>query len=162
MTAIVAICAAFMVLGLVGIVLPVVPGLLLVWVGVLLWSVTESSPASWWVLGIVTALYAAGVVTEYLVPGQHMRRAGVRTSTLVVAVVIAIAAGIVLPVIGALIGFPLGIYLVQRLRRDTAQEARLATLHALRAIGLNILVEFATAVLMIATWVLAVWRLGSA
>jgi uncharacterized protein YqgC (DUF456 family) len=158
-SAIVLVCAGFMLVGLVGVVLPVMPGLLLIWVGVLLWALTEGGAAAWWVVGIVTALYAVGAVVEYLVPGQRMRRAGVRTSTLVLAVVVAIALGILIPVIGALLGFPLGIYLVQRVRRDSHEDAWRATGHALRAIGLNILIELATALLMIATWVAALWLL---
>lgn len=157
MSAIVLVCAGFMLVGLVGVVLPVMPGLLLIWVGVLLWVLTEAGAAPWWILGIVTALYAVGAVVEYLVPGQRMRRAGVRTSTLVLAVVVAIVFGILIPVVGALLGFPLGIYLVQRVRRDTHEDAWRATGHALRAIGLNILIELATALLMIATWVAALW-----
>lgn len=157
MSAILFVCAVFMVAGLVGVVVPVLPGLLLIWVGVLLWALTEAAGAAWWVLGIVTALYAVGAVVEYLVPGQRMRRAGVRTSTLVLAVLGAIVLGILIPIIGALIGFPLGIYVVQRLRRGSHKEALQATGHALRAIGLNIVIELVTALLMIATWIVALW-----
>lgn len=157
MSTIVVISGLFMMVGLIGVVLPVLPGLLLVWVGVLLWTLAEDAGAAWWVLGVVTALYVVGVVVEYLVPGQRMRRAGVRTGTLVLAVLLAIVMGILIPVIGALVGFPLGIYLVQRVRRGSHQEAVRATGDALRAIGLNILIELCTALLMITTWVLALW-----
>ncbi len=157
MSTIVVISALFMVVGLIGVVLPVLPGLLLVWVGVLLWTLAEDAGAAWWVLGVVTALYAVGVVVEYMVPGQRMRRAGVRTGTLVLAVLLAIVLGILIPVVGALLGFPLGIYLVQRARRGSHEEAVRATGHALRAIGLNIVIELGTALLMITTWVLALW-----
>lgn len=146
-----------MLAGLIGVVVPVLPGLLLIWTGVLLWALTEDAGAAWWVLGMVTVLYAVGAVVEYLVPGQRMRRAGVRTSTLVLGVISAIVLGVIIPVIGALIGFPLGIYVVQRLRRGSHQEAWRATVAALRAIGLNIVIELVTALLMIATWVGALW-----
>lgn len=159
MSAIDFVSAAFMLAGLVGVVVPVLPGLLLIWVGVLLWALTEDAGAAWWVLGIVTLLYAVGVVVEYLIPGQRMRRAGVRTSTLVLAVISAVVLGILIPVIGALVGFPLGIYVVLRLRRGSHAEALQATGLALRAIGLNIFIELITALLMIATWLLALWSI---
>jgi uncharacterized protein len=155
MTLVVAASAVLMVVGLFGIVVPILPGLLLVWGGVLLWAVVESSPTGWWVLGAATVLYAAGLVLEFLVPGQRMRRAGVRTSTLVVALVVAIVLGILVPVVGFVLGFPLGIYLVQRVRRDSHGEAWVATVHALKAVGLNILIELATATLIIGVWVSA-------
>jgi uncharacterized protein YqgC (DUF456 family) len=155
MTLVVAVSAVLMVVGLLGIVVPVLPGLLLVWLAVLLWALVESSTTGWWVLGVVTVLYAVGLVLEFAIPGQRMRRAGVRTSTLVVAVVVAIILGIVIPFVGFLIGFPLGIYLVQRVRRETHGDAWNATVHALKAVGLNIVIELGAALLMIGVWVAA-------
>ncbi|MCE0488005.1 DUF456 domain-containing protein [Ornithinimicrobium sediminis] len=158
MTFVVAVCAVVMAVGLLGIVVPVLPGLLLVWLSILAWALVESSTTGWVVLGLTSVLYAVGMVLEFLIPGQRMRRAGVRTSTLVVAVVVAIVMGVVIPFIGFLIGFPLGIYLVQRVRRSTHDHAWEATVHALKAVGLNIVIELATALLMISTWVLALVR----
>lgn len=153
MSGIVVISAGIMLVGLLGVVVPVLPGLLLIWVGVLLWSVTAGVAAGWVVLGVVTLVYAVGVVCEYLIPGQRMKRAGVRTSTLVVGVLAAVVGAVVIPVLGAFVGFPLGIYLVQRVRRGSHASAWEGTVLALRAIGQNILIELTTAVLMIAIWV---------
>lgn len=144
--------------GLVGIVIPVLPGLLLVWAGVLVWAVLEQSVAGWAVLGAGTAVALLGVALEYLVPGRRMRRAGVRTSSLVAGVVVAVLAALVVPIAGALLGFPAGIYLAERARRGTHGEAWAATVHALRAVGLNILIELMTALLVIGLWVVAlIW-----
>lgn len=153
MTMIVVICAGMMLVGLIGVVVPVLPGLLIVWAGVLVWSFAEGSTTGWAVLGVVSALLAVGVLCEYLIPGQRMRRAGVRTSTLVGGVVTAVVAGVLIPVIGALLGFPLGIYLVQRSRKQGHHAAWAGTVLALKAIGLNIVIELCTALLMIGTWV---------
>lgn len=153
MTTVVVLSAVMMLVGLVGVVVPVLPGLLIIWLGVLLWALDAGTSPGWVVLGIVSALYAVGVVCEYLIPGQRMRRAGVRTSTLVVGVIVAVVGAILIPVVGAFIGFPLGIYLVQRMRRGSHAAAWAATIMALKAIGQNILIELGTALLMIVTWV---------
>lgn len=142
--------------GLVGIVLPVLPGLLLVWAGVLVWALDVQNGVGWAVLGAGTALILLGVALEYLVPGRRMRRAGVRNSSLVVGVVLAVVAALVLPVAGALVGFPVGIYLAERVHRGSHRAAWAATVHALRAVGLNILIELMTALVVIALWVVAV------
>ncbi|WP_228387092.1 DUF456 domain-containing protein [Ornithinicoccus halotolerans] len=139
--------------GLVGIVLPVLPGLLLVWAGVLVWAVLEQSVAAWTVLAVGTVLVLLGVALEYLVPGRRMRRAGVRTSSLVLGVLVAVVAAFVLPIAGALVGFPAGIYLAERVRRGSHREGWAATVHALRAVGLNILIELMTALVVIGLWV---------
>lgn len=153
MTTITVIAGLFMLVGLVLIVVPVIPGLLVVWAGVLLWALNEQSTTGWWVLGIATALYAVGLALQYAIPGKRMRRAGVRSSTLLAGVGLAIVAAFVIPLVGALLGFPLGIYLIERLRRGGHAQAWAATKHALRAVGLNILIEMATGLVIVGTWV---------
>ncbi len=158
MTAIAVISALIMTVGIIGIVVPVLPGLLLVWAGVFLWAMNETSTAGWSVLGAATVLAAAGLVLQFLIPGQRMRCAGVATTTLIVGVVVAIVLGIVIPVVGALVGFPLGIYAVQRIRRHNHRKAWESTVHALKAVGLNILIELSTALIISAMWVAAlIW-----
>ncbi|MCK0111701.1 DUF456 domain-containing protein [Ornithinimicrobium sp. F0845] len=156
MSAVEWIVALVFVVGMLGIVIPVLPGLLLIVAGVLVWSLELQSPAGWWVLGITGALYAACLVLEFLIPGRRMRAAGVKTSTLIIGVLVAIPCAIVIPVVGAFIGFPLGIFLVELSRRGGRAQAWRATVHALKAVGLNILIELITAILIIGLWVAAV------
>lgn len=144
-----------MAIGVVGIVLPVLPGLLIVLLGVLLWALGEQSTLGWWVFAVCAAVYLAGVVLQWAVPGQRMRRAGVRTSTLLVGVVCALAMGLVIPVVGLFVGFPVGIFLVSLARTRDRSEAWVATKHALRAVSTNIVIELLTAFTIIAAFVLA-------
>lgn len=144
--------ALLMVVGVVGIVVPVLPGLLLVVGGVLLWALEERSTTGWVVLGVVLTVYLLGLVLQWLVPGKRMRRAGVSTSTLLAGVVAAIATAFVIPVVGLFVGFPLGIFLVSLVRTRDRAEAWRATGHALRAVGTNILIELVTAFTIIAVW----------
>lgn len=155
MTAATVAAGLLMLVGLVGIVIPVLPGLFLIWGGVLIWAL-ETQGGAWWTFGIATALLAAGLLLEYALPGRRMRRAGVRTSTLVVGVLVAIVAAFLIPVVGFLLGFPVGIYLVERSRKGTHEQAWAATKHALRAVGLNLLIELVTGLLIIATWLVSV------
>lgn len=149
------IVALVMVIGLLGIVVPVLPGLLLIVLGVVGWAVHLQEPGGWWVMGLTLALAAACTVLEFLIPGQRMRQAGVRTSTLVIGVLVAIPSAFIVPVVGLFLGFPLGIYLVELSRRGGHAQAWSATKHALKAVGLNILIELVTAILIIALWVAA-------
>jgi uncharacterized protein YqgC (DUF456 family) len=155
MTAATVAAGLLMLVGLVGIVIPVLPGLFLIWGGVLIWAL-ETQGGAWWTFGIATALLAAGLLLEYALPGRRMRRAGVRTSTLVVGVLVAIVAAFLIPVVGFLLGFPVGIYLVERSRKGSHEQAWAATKHALRAVGLNLLIELVTGLLIIATWLVSV------
>ena len=159
MSAMEIVVALLMAVGVVGIVVPVLPGLLLVVAGVVLWALEESSTTGWVVLAAAVGIYLVGLVLQWLVPGRRMKRAGVRTSTLLAGAVTAIVAAFVIPVVGLFVGFPLGIFLVSLARTRDSKEAWRATGHALRAVGTNILFELATAFTIIALWAVAVFFL---
>ncbi|MGC5583660.1 DUF456 domain-containing protein [Ornithinimicrobium sp. W1679] len=156
MTALEIVLALLMAVGVVGIVVPVLPGLLLVVVAVLIWALESPSTSGWVVLGITLTLFLLGTALQWLVPGQRMRRAGVGTSTLVAGVVAAIVGAFLIPVVGLFVGFPVGIFLISLVRTRDRVEAWRATRHALRAVGTNILIELATAFLIIAVWAVTV------
>lgn len=148
--------AVLILIGLVGIVVPVLPGLLLVLGAVLLWAWEVSTPLGWWVFGISAALYAGGVALQYLVPGRRMRQAGVRTSTLALAVALGVVGFFVVPVVGAAVGFVLGIYLVEHGRSRDARTAWNATKTALKAVFLSVGIELLAGLAITTTWVAGV------
>ena len=61
----------------------------------------------------------------------------------------------VIPVVGLLIGFVLGVYLAE-LRRVGSAAAWPATVHALKAVGLSIVIELVASLLAATTWALGV------
>ena len=142
-----------MAVGVVGVVIPILPGLLIVLAAVLIWALLEQSTLGWVLLGLSVLVYVSGVVLQYAVPGKRMKRAGVRTSTLLVGVACALVLGFVLPVVGLFLGFPLGIFLVSLARTRDRSEAWVATRHALHAVGTNILIELLTAFALIGLFV---------
>lgn len=146
-----------MLVGTVGIVVPVLPGLLVVWGATLVWAFERQDGPGWLVLGIATLLYAVGVVLQYLLPGRRMRSAGVEGGVVAVALAVAVVGFFVVPVVGAPLGFVLAVYLLERAKHREHVAARRATLQAIRAVGLNIGIELATAFAIIATWAVAVY-----
>ena len=150
------VIALTILVGLVGIVVPVLPGLLIVWGAVLLWAWEAQATAGWVVLGLATILALTGFLMQYLLPGRRMRDAGVRTSTTVAAAGLAVVGFFVIPVVGAFLGFALGIYLIERVRLGAHPVAWLSTKHALKAIALSMGIELLTAVAIAGTWVIGV------
>lgn len=145
-----------MLVGLVGIVIPLLPGLLLVWGAVLVWAIEAQSPASWVVLGIATILALLGTLLQYLLPGRRMARAGVTTSSTVAGVGLGIVGFVVIPVVGAFLGFALGIYLAERIKLTTHAAAWPSTKHALKAIALSMGIELLTGLSIVTTWLIGV------
>jgi uncharacterized protein YqgC (DUF456 family) len=147
-----------MVLGIVGILLPVLPGLLLIWAAGLWWTIADGGGATrWTVLAVLTALLVAGTVAKYVLPARSAAARGAPVSTLVVGALCAIVGFFVIPVIGLLVGGVLGIYLAEYARLRDGRRAWTSTRAALVAIGIGVLIELTAGVLMFGTWLLGVW-----
>lgn len=142
------------VVGLVGIVLPVLPGTIVILVAILVWATETGGSTAWVVLAISTVLLAAGSVVKFLVPGRQLK-ATVPNTTLMVGAVFAVLGFFVIPVVGLLVGFPVGIYLAER-QRVGAAAAWPSTRAALKALGVSILIELLAGVLATLTWVTGV------
>ena len=142
--------------GLVGIVVPLLPGMLLVYGAILVWAVVEHTVASWVTLGIVTVVVGATTAVKYLWPVRRMRRAEVGTSALLAGGVLGIVGFFVIPVVGLVIGFILGVYLAELLRRQDLRRAWASTMHAVKGVALSMGVEFAGALAAAVTWLVAV------
>ena len=140
--------------GLVGIVLPVLPGSMLILGATLVWTVYEGSGAAWAVFAVITTLLVLGGVVKYLVPGRGLQAAGVPNRTIVLGGVLGIVGFFVVPVIGLVLGFVLGVYLAE-LRRVGSSLAWPSTVAAIKAVGLSIIVELVAALLATGVWVVA-------
>lgn len=142
--------------GLVGIVVPLLPGMLLVYGAILVWAVIAHTVASWVTLGIVTVVVGATTAVKYLWPIRRMRRAEVPTAAVLAGGVLGIVGFFVIPVFGLVIGFILGVYLAELLRRRDLRRAWASTVHAVKGVALSTGVEFAGALAAAVTWLVAV------
>jgi uncharacterized protein YqgC (DUF456 family) len=137
--------------GLVGIVVPVLPGSILILGAVLVWAVQASSPAAWAVFALVTTFLVVGGIVKYALPGRGLRTAGVPNRTLVLGGLLGIVGFFVIPVVGLVVGFVLGVY-VSELMRVGTDLAWPSTRAALKAVGLSMLIELGAGLLAAATW----------
>lgn len=149
------IAALVIAVGLVGILVPVLPGSILVVAGVLGWALAVGGPTAWVAAGVATALVAAGVVVKYVVPGRRLQVAGIPASTQWVGALLGVVGFFVVPVVGLFLGFVLGVYLAE-LARVGSKQAWPSTVHSLKAVGLSILIELAAALAATAVWVAGV------
>ena len=150
------ICGIAILVGLVGTLVPVLPGALLIAAAVALWAAVAQTTTAWVVLAVVVALLAAGQLLKCLTAGKTMLSSGVPRASLLLAGVLGIVGFFVVPVVGLVIGFVGGLYLAERHRLGAGPGARRSTRVALKAVGIGILVELAAALLAGTTWLVAV------
>jgi uncharacterized protein YqgC (DUF456 family) len=142
--------------GLVGILVPVLPGTLLVFAAIAVWAVIENDLTAWVTFGVVTALLGAALLIKYLWPMKRMRAAEVRTWVLFVGAVFGIVGFFVIPVLGLVLGFVLGVYLAELADRRDQRLAWTSTKHAVKGVALSVGVELTGAVLATMVWVCGV------
>ncbi|CAN5228969.1 DUF456 domain-containing protein [soil metagenome] len=141
--------------GLVSLIVPIFPGLLVVWVALLVWAVLESSATGWIAVGVASAVLAAGTVVKFTIPGGRLKQAGIPASTQWLGAVLGVVGFFVVPVVGLLIGFVLGVF-VAEVRRLGPSAAGPSTAHALKAVGLSMVIEFLAGAIAALIWVAAV------
>jgi uncharacterized protein YqgC (DUF456 family) len=141
--------------GVVGVVVPVLPGSLLVLVAILVWTVHLGGGTAWAVFAVAAAVITLGSVVKYAVPGRRLKEVGVPGSTLFLGGVLGVVGFFVIPVVGLVVGFVLGVYLAE-LNRVGRAAAWPATKHALKAAGLSMLIELCANLLAAGVWVTGV------
>lgn len=143
--------------GLIGIVVPILPGALLVGAAILVWAVIENNPTAWVTFGVAAALIAVSTIIKYTWPMKRMRAADVGTKTLLAGAVLGIIGFFVIPVLGLAIGFVLGIYLAELANRKDQRLAWTSTKHAVKGVALSIFVELTGALFATAAWAFGVY-----
>ena len=148
--------AVAMAVGLAGTVVPVVPGLGLVWLAGLAYGLAEGFGT----LGVVaftvmTALAGAGTVAGVVLPRRAAGAAGAAGTSLWLGAALAVVGFFVVPVVGLPLGGALGIYAGEHLRTGDRALAWRATRATLTGFGVAALVQFAAGVGMVLAWV--VW-----
>jgi uncharacterized protein len=153
-------CGIAIAIGILGTIIPMVPGVLLCWASVLVWTLFAAEGwGRWVVLAIATIVALIGVVTQYAWPGKRLKQAGVPNRTLIIGGLGGIVGFFVIPVLGLIIGFVLGVWLAEQLRLREVGAAWASTKHALKAAGLYMLVEMASAITICGVWVAGVLML---
>jgi uncharacterized protein YqgC (DUF456 family) len=146
-----------MVLGLVGVVVPVLPGLLLVWAAGVAWVWLDGGGTlRWTVAAVLTLLLVAGTALKYALPARSASGAGAPRSTLLLGATGAIVGFFVLPFFGFIIGGVGVIFVAELTRLGNAAAAWRSTRAVLVGIGIGMLVELFAAVLMVGVWLVAV------
>jgi uncharacterized protein len=146
-----------MLVGLVGVVVPVLPGSLLVWAAGIAWVWLDGGGVwRWTVAAVLTGLLVTGTALKYVLPARRASGAGAPRSTLLLGGAGAVIGFFVIPFLGFLIGGVGAVFLAELSRLSTPAAAWRSTRAVLVGIGIGMLVELCAAVLMVAVWLFAV------
>lgn len=154
----ISIAAALLIaVGLTGIVVPVLPGSILILIALLGWALGVQSAPAWWAFGIGAVFLAAGMLSSAVLTGRRLKQREIPTRSVVAGVGVGIVGLLTIPGIGLFVGFALGLLLSEWLRQRSLPTAWSSSIAALKAMGIGILAELALALAAGGVWGAGVW-----
>lgn len=146
--------ALAMAVGLIGTLLPIVPGLPIVWAAALVYGLaTEFDAVGWVAFGAITALAIAGIVAGFVLPHRRVSAGGAPASTVAAGVGLGVVGFFVIPVVGLPLGAIAGVLLAERARTGDWSIAWATTKNLVIGFGIGALVELVAGLAMVACWI---------
>jgi len=144
-----------MTIGLIGLVIPIFPGLLVIWLAAVGYGfITGFATPGWIFFAIITIFFAAGSVLDNVVMGRQAYKDGASLVSIILAMVFGVLGNLIVPVIGGFIGALLVLFLVEWFRRKNWREAITATRGWAVGCGWAVMVRFLFGLLMIGLWMI--------
>ena len=155
-TALVVVVALAMAVGVVGTVVPFVPGLGLVWLAALVFGIGAGfGPIGLAAFAAITLFALAGTTAGIVLPHRAAGAGGAGPVAMGLGAALAVVGFFVVPVVGLALGAVVGIYVGELLRTRDATAAWRATLATLKGFGVASLVQVAAGLAMVCVWI--VW-----
>ena len=156
--AVITLVGLLMAVGLIGTLLPLLPGLPIIWAAALVYGLVEDfGRVGGIAFGLITVLAVAGITAGFVLPHRRVAAKGAPASTVAAGVVLGIVGFFVIPVVGLVLGAVGGVFLAERARTGDWDTAWTTTKDLLVGFGIGVAVEFAAGLAMILCW--AAWVL---
>lgn len=148
------------IIGMIGIVVPLLPGILLIWGAILFYAaaIDNFTVISPWLFALMTMIALVAGTADIWLPLLGAKRSGASVKTLLLGVVGAIVGTFVIPVpiLGTLGGYALGILFGEYLRLRDWREALRATVGGVVGWGLGTALQLVGGLLIILLFVIVV------
>ncbi len=146
--------ALAMAAGLVGTVLPLLPGTGLIWAASLVYGIFAGfGRAGTAAFALMTALLGAGIVAKVALPYRSGTAGGASRASMALGASLGIVGFFVIPVLGLPLGATLGVLIAQYYQTGDWPSAWRTTKALILGFGKGALAEFAAGVLMVGCWV---------
>lgn len=141
--------------GLIGLIVPIFPGLVIIWIAALVYIlVTINTVTTWgWVLfAIITLLAVVGSLVDNVLMGAKALEHGASKRSIVLTLVIAIGVSLFLSPIGGLISAPISLYLLEKANGHSNEKAWAITRGLMTGWGWAFVARFGIGIIMIVLW----------
>jgi uncharacterized protein len=149
-----------MLIGLLGILIPLFPGIIIIWLAAMVYGLVVGFNLLGWIMFIlITLAMIAGVTVDNVLMGLGARKGGASWWSIGASLLAGILGTLLLPPFGGLIAAPLVVLLIEFRRVRDWKKAREAFKGLAVGWGLSFAASFGIGVLMICLWgIWAVFR----
>lgn len=149
----------FMLLGLVALVVPVLPGLIIMWLAALGYGLASGfSTLGIVVFVVISILVIGGSLVDNLLMGVGAKQGGASWWTILVALLAGLLGTLFLPPFGGFVLAPLAVLLLEYLRLRNLKEAWRSLRGLATGWGAAYFVRILIGLVVIGLWVLWVWQ----
>ena len=142
-----------MVVGLFGLVVPIFPGITVIWLAALGYGVIVGfTPLGWALMAVLTVLFIIGVTIDNVLMGAKARKEGAAWLSLALGWLAGIVGTILLPPLGGFIAAPAVLLLMEYLHQRDFNKALLTLRGLAIGFGASFVVRFFIGLVMIAIW----------
>lgn len=154
-----ALTLTFMLVGLVGTLIPIFPGIVIIWLSTLVYAVFSALAGTmtgwdWFLFALITLLAGFGTVIDNIILAAKLRESGTPWRSIIITGAALILISLFFTPLTGLLTSPLVLYLVEYLRLRERGPAWASTKALLVGFGWTFLALFATGSLMIGLWLL--------
>lgn len=149
-------------IGLAGLIVPVFPGLTIMWLATLVYAIIQNTADKmtgwdWFFFIVITLLMIGGNILDNLIIAAKMRDHFIPWSSILLAFAAGIIVSIFFTPLAGLIAAPLGLFLVEMRRLKNRDEAIKSTKAYMIGWGWAFGARFMIGITMIGSWMLWAW-----
>jgi uncharacterized protein YqgC (DUF456 family) len=153
-----------LIVGLLGLIVPVFPGLVVMWLGTLVYAILQNAAGNmtgwkWIIFGVITILMIAGSIVDNLIIAYKMRDKYVPWSSILFAFAAGIIASLFFTPLIGLVAAPVGLFLAESRRLKDRDAAVDSTKAYMIGWGWAFGVRFLIGLVMIGFWMIWAWVL---
>lgn len=158
-TAFIVLLALVMLVGLLGTVVPIFPGVVIIWLATLVYGlVIGFGTLGGWLFAGLTVLMIIGTLIDNIMMATGAKRGGASWWAIAAGILAGLVGTWLLPPIGGLVAAPLTLLLIEFLNKRDWQAAYQSTRGLLLGCGWSFIIRFGIGLIMIGLWGLWVWR----
>jgi uncharacterized protein len=153
-----------LIVGLLGLIVPVFPGLVIMWLGTLVYATIQSAAGNmtgwkWFLFAIITLLMIAGSVVDNIIIARKMRDKYIPWSSILWAFAAGVVASLFFTPLVGLIAAPAGLFLAESSRLKNREAAIDSTKAYMIGWGWAFGARFLIGLVMIGFWMIWAWVL---